>query len=126
MSEELAISLRVEMDVEVDLGELAELTAGLREELLELDIDTVEGIAGPELSPGPKGPASDSVGTLIVTLSNSAALVALMGVLRSWISRATGRKITIKRGKDEITVSGLSAEDQEKLIASWLDQHARQ
>src|SRR5512142_4487 len=100
MSEELAISLRVEMDVDVDIDELAELTAGLREELLELDVDAVEGTAGPEASPGAKGPASDSVGTLIVTLSNSAVLVALAGVLRSWLGRASGRKVIIKRGKD--------------------------
>jgi hypothetical protein len=122
MSQELAISLRVELDDAASIDELAQVTAELREELLELDVDAVEGVAGPEASPDAKG-ASDNVETLIVALSNSAVLVALVGVLRSWISRASGRKITIKSGKDEITVSGASAEDQERLIKSWLDQH---
>jgi hypothetical protein len=125
MSAPQAISLQVGIDAEVESDELAQLTAWLREELLELDVDSVEGVADESTPDRAKGPAADSVGTLVVTLSNSAVLVALTGVLRSWLSRGSGRKVSLRLGDDTIEVSGASPEDQQRLIAAWLDRHAR-
>lgn len=125
MSAAQAISLQIQIDAEVESDELAQLRAWLREELLELDVDAVEGLADQAAPEGAKGVASESAGTLIVTLSNSAVLVALAGALRSWLGRGSGRKVTVRLGNDMIEVSGASPEDQQKLIASWLDQHTR-
>jgi hypothetical protein len=124
MSAAQAISLHVGIDAEAETDELAQLTAWLREELLELDVDSVEGVADRAAPDRAKGPAGESIGTLIVTLSNSAVLVALAGVLRSWLGRGNGRKVTLRLGDDTLEVSGASPEDQGKLIAFWLDQHA--
>jgi len=126
VSEPLAIWLQVESDIGVDDEELAQLTMRLRRELLDLDVDAVEGVAGVAAPTGAKGPTGESLGTLIVTLSNSAVLAALVGVLRSWVVRGRGRRITIRLGADSLTITGVSAEDQGKLIASWLEQHAQE
>ena len=96
----------------------------LRDDLLELDLDAVDRAAYGPPPKGARGLADGSVSTLIVTLSNSAVFVALAGVLRSWVSRGKGRKVTLRLGKDMIEVSAASADDQAKLIASWLEHHA--
>jgi Effector Associated Constant Component 1 len=121
-------SLRVEIggDPGMSAEELAQLSVWLRDELLKLDLDAVEEAASGPPPRGAKGSAADAVGTLIVTLSNSAVLVALAGVLRSWVSRGKGRKVTLRLGADMIEVSEASAEDQARLIASWMDHHAGQ
>ena len=75
--------------------------------------------------PGAKGPAGESVGALLVTISDSAVLVALIGTLKAWISRVRGRTVTIQVGKDKITVGQVSAEQQAKLIESWIKEHGQ-
>jgi hypothetical protein len=110
---------------EADDVELAELSAGLRTELLELDVDAV--VPGPGAPPprGAKGLDAGAMGTLLVSLPDSAVVVALVEVLRSWLSRSQGRKVRIRAGKDVLDVTGVSAEDQAKIIASWLDSHGK-
>lgn len=73
---------------------------------------------------GAKGVA-DGTGALIVSLSDSALLVALVGVLRSWISRDRDRKVTIRIGEDSVEVARASEQQQAQLIQAWLDRHAR-
>jgi hypothetical protein len=117
--------LQVEIDAGADADdtELAELSAGLRTELLELDVDAV--MPGPGVPPpkGAKGLDAGAAGTLLVSLSDSAVVVAFVGVLRSWVSRSQGRRVRIQAGKDVLDLTRVSAEEQAKIIASWLDRH---
>jgi Effector Associated Constant Component 1 len=125
-------AVRGSLRVEVDAGpgtsaeELAQLCGWLRDELLELDVDAVDAARGGQPPTGTKGAAESIAGTLIVTLSNSTVLVALAAVLRSWVSRGKGRKVTIRLGEDLIEVSEASAEDQARLIESWMERRAGQ
>jgi hypothetical protein len=119
--------LRVELDAgpDADTEELEHLSVGLRDELLELDVDAVVRTPGRSAPAGAKGPVADTAGTLLVAISNSAVAVALVGLLRSWVGRAGGRKVTVSLGEDQLEVTRVSADDQAKLIAAWLDDHAR-
>jgi WD40 repeat protein len=74
-----------------DAEELEMLAVRLRAELLELDVDSVQQAPAEPAPPGTKGPAGDSVSTLLITFSNSATAVALIGLFRSWIKRNSGR-----------------------------------
>lgn len=60
-----------------------------------------------------------------MTLSDSAVLVALAGVLRSWVSRDRGRKVTIRIGEDSLEVTRASEQEQARLIEAWLERHVR-
>jgi hypothetical protein len=117
--------LRVEIRVlDTDPEAAADSVLGLRDELLELDFDTVDrAVAGPAPA-GSKGLPGD-VSTLIVTLSDSAVLVALAGTLKSWVSRDRNRKVTIRIGDDSLEVTRASEQEQAQLIEAWLDRHAR-
>jgi hypothetical protein len=96
----------------------------LRDELLDADVDAVTyGVA--VMPPGAKAPAGIDVGTLVITLSNSAVLVALVSVLKSWVGRARGRKITMRFGdhEDAIEISGASRQELTELLQSWAVRH---
>jgi hypothetical protein len=119
------------MHIDIDLGpgadtdERDQQVRWLRSELLELDVEAVERLGGTAVPEGARGPAADLAGTLVITLSNSAVLVAVVGVLRAWVSRGSGRKVKMQVGSDSIEVGGLSAQDQDKLIESWIQRYAK-
>jgi hypothetical protein len=116
--------LRAEVSVELDADpeEAAESVSALRSEVLELDIEAVDWAAARQVPAGARGMV-DGAGALVVTLSDSAVLVALVGVLRSWVSRDRGRKVTIRVGKDSIEVVNPSDRVEEQLVAAWLERH---
>jgi Effector Associated Constant Component 1 len=96
----------------------------LRDELLGLDVDAVT--YGATVPPsGAKAFAGVDTGTLVVTLSNSAVLVSLVGVLKSWAGRSRGRKVTMRFGEheDEIEIDGASRQDLTEILQSWAARH---
>jgi len=120
-------SLRVQIAdaYDSDPGELRALTDGLRRELLMLDVDQVERAPDPDVPDIAKSGGASLTDLLIVSLSNSAVLVAVVRLLQGWITRGKGRKVTIELGKDSIEVDGASPEESAKLITSWSDQHQK-
>jgi hypothetical protein len=112
-------------DQDADVEELARLSRQLRDELLELDLDRVDYAAG-QAPDGAKSGTAMSVGTLILTLSDSAVLAAAVGVLRAWVRRGSGRAVTVQVGKDKLEITGKLDEREADLISKFLDQHARQ
>jgi hypothetical protein len=118
---------RVDIDIDagpdVDRGELGRLSRRLRDELLDLDVVSVDFAAGDVYS-GTKGGTAASLGTMIVTLSDSAVLAAVVGVLRGWVRGGSARKVTIQLGKDKLEIKGMIGDREAGLIAKWLDQHA--
>jgi hypothetical protein len=115
------------LSVEIEAGpgdyERARLVLELRSEIARLGLGPVDGGHGSPASDLAKG-SGLSTGMLLVGLSNSAGLVALAGVLRAWVSRAGGRKVILRMGKDRIEVTQASSEQQHKLIQAWLEEHA--
>lgn len=117
--------VHVTADADADEQELAELTGRLREELLELDVDDVELVRSGEPPPGAKGLDVVQVGELLVsTVTSSHVLSAIVGVVRSWLSRARQRSVKIEIDGDVLEVSGLSSTDQQRLIDQWIAKHA--
>lgn len=104
--------------------ELDELSRALREELLGLDVIAVDLTTAPPPT-GSKTASSIDIGTLIPTLSNSAVLVALTGVLKSWVGRVSGRKVTMRFSDDEdaIEINGAVRQDVASLLQSWAARH---
>jgi hypothetical protein len=118
-------------EVSIDAGqdaddeELARLSRQLRAELLDLDVERVDYAEG-TVPDGAKSGTAVSLGTLVVTLSDSAVLAAAVGVLRAWVRRGSGRKVTVTLGRDKLEIKGTLDEREAGLISKFLDQHARQ
>jgi hypothetical protein len=119
--------LRVELGAiaEGDPEASTEDIRGLRDELLDLDVLGVDEAGRKVGPPGAKG-LGEATGPLIVTLSDSAVLVALAGVVRSWVSRDRGRRVTLRIGQDSLEITKASEREQARLIEAWLDRHAPQ
>jgi hypothetical protein len=119
------LRLDIEAEPDADAEELAELTAHLHIELLELDVDTVEPARSGEPPPGAKAMDIADLGTLVVTLAQSAAgLKSLVSTLRSWLS-GQPRTVTIELDGDVLKMTGIPSRAQEQLVSAWIARHAK-
>jgi Effector Associated Constant Component 1 len=118
-----SLSIQISEGPEAEDAEVDTSAGRLRRELLELDVDAVERPPA-SAEPGAKG-GGGLTDVLIVTLSNSTALVAMLGVLKDWLKRRQSRTVKITIGEDSLELGQASPADQEKLIASWLDRHGQ-
>ena len=114
--------LHVQPDPGGDLEELTELTARLRTELLELDVDSVDALTeqtAPEDATGVAG----LVGWLAVQFGTLDCLRAVVAAARGWASR-TNRVVEVSYGGDVLKLTGVTSQQQEKIIDDWLARHA--
>jgi uncharacterized protein YidB (DUF937 family) len=124
MSEQSQVSLQVEAGPDADAEEVAEATAQLRRELLELDVDSVKVPEGGPPPPGSKAAEVLAIGSLIVTLVKSTGLGAVVHTIQSWISRQQQRSVKLAIDGDTLEVTGVSSDEQRRLIDEWIARHA--
>jgi membrane-associated two-gene conflict system component 1 (EACC1) len=113
-------AIRVELVPDSDMARADEATAALRRELLELDVERVER----ETSDAPAGSKGLELGALVITLANAGALSGVVQALKAWASRG-GRRLKLEVEGDTIEISGATSEQQERLIAAWIDRQER-
>jgi hypothetical protein len=111
------VSVHVHADEEPE--RLDRLTRLLREELLGLDVEDVAPARTGQAPPNARGDAI-TVGTLIVTLANSAGLVGVCQLLRTWVTRDQGRSITLKNGKRSLEITGANTAQHQQIIDAFL------
>jgi hypothetical protein len=116
------VALQV-LDDELDDDQLDEATGRLSRLVRELDVDDIRRGSGGSAPAGAKGSATD-IATLLVGLSDSRALSAVVGTVRGWLGVSRGsRRVRLSVDGDELEVDGLSSEEQKDLIRSWLHRH---
>lgn len=109
-----------------DAERIDALTAHLRRELLQLDVEDVT--AGPGGPPPDGARAVDvaAVGALLVSLGGAAGgLKEVVTVIRGWLSRGdkVRRTVKIEIGGDTLELSEASMADQDRLIDIFVRQH---
>lgn len=123
--EALAVRVEIASHGDVDDARLEELTASLRRELSELDVDAVERVEG---EAGPEGAKVGDVlalGALVVKVARSAASVTgVVRALQDWAARG-GRTVKLDVGGDTIQVTGASRAQQDRLIEAWIERQAQ-
>ena len=116
---ELVLSIGVDEDA--DQPELAELTAWLRQELLELDVESVESVKMGEIPPGAKGLEAIGIGALVVRLAQSAGMLkAVVDTVQSWLAGHHRRTVKVEMDGDTLEMTGVSSSDQQRLIDAWI------
>ena len=118
--------LEIRLDAaESDTEELAQLTAKLRRELLQLDVDAVDQPVGGEPPEGAKAVDMILVGTLLVSLARSGEkLGPVVRMVQSWVGTRTARTVKLELDGDAIEITGASSHDQQRLIDLWIERHA--
>ena len=119
MTDEMArLTLRV-VDGAADAQELERLTAGLRRELLELDVLAAEPQTG-EPPPGTRATLSFAVGSLVISLAGLDLLAAIVSAVTTWLQRDQNRSVRIGLGGDELELTGVPTSEQRRLTDEWL------
>jgi hypothetical protein len=124
-AEDVKLRIQLGLDAGADAEELDEQTANLRRELLELEVKVVDRNRVVEPPPGARAADAATFGTLLVGLANTAsALSGVVRALRSWLSRGEARSVKLELGGDTLELTGVSSEQQERLIEAWIARHA--
>ena len=109
-----------------DEARLEELALMLRQELLVLDVRSVEPYAEGDGPQGSRSGFAVIAGFLAVSLQPSLqALGAIVAVVRDWLRRSgSGRTVKIALDGDTIELTGASDKVQQQLVDAWLSKHA--
>jgi hypothetical protein len=118
------LMLDIDAGPDTDTEELAELTRQLRGALLELDVEAVYLVRAGEAPERAKAGDPITWGALLVALTASGGvLITLINTLQSWLTRHERRSVTLEIDGDKLEVTGISSEEQQRLINSWLSRH---
>jgi hypothetical protein len=122
--EALAVRVEIASETDVDAARLEELTASLRRELIELDVQAVDRIEDDSAPTGAKVGEVLALGALMVKVAKSAASVAaVVRALQDWAARG-GRSVKLDVGGDTIELTGASRAQQDRLIEAWIERQA--
>ncbi|WIY00806.1 hypothetical protein QRX60_43260 [Amycolatopsis mongoliensis] len=91
----------------------------LREELLGLEVDSVEFGPGQVPPEGAKGVDGATL-SLVVTLSSSPVLIIVGRTLRDWVNRAKDRSLIIRKDGRSLEITGARTGQDRKLIEAFL------
>lgn len=98
----------------------------LRDELVQLDVEAVTAVSGGEAPEGTRAVDVVAAGGLLVSLGSSELLRNVVATVRGWLTRspAGGRSVKIEIDGDVLELSDATREDQERIVALFLDRHA--
>jgi hypothetical protein len=115
----------LEPDAESDDEEFERLSRGLRAELAELDVDSVEPAGTRPPPPGAKSADPVTIGAIVVALSASGGVfTSLVETLRDWLTRNTGRhRIALTIDGDTIEMESATAAEQRALVDAYIGRH---
>ncbi|TWD72461.1 hypothetical protein FB561_7453 [Kribbella amoyensis] len=109
-----------------DDARLEELALLLRQELLALDVRSVEPYREGEAPDGTRGGLAAIAGVLTVSVQPGLqAIGAVVGVVRDWLRRSGGgRTVKLTIDGDVIELSGASTDVQQQLVDAFVRKHA--
>ncbi|MEU7740629.1 caspase family protein [Nonomuraea sp. NPDC049158] len=111
------------VDGGADAQELERLTAGLRGELLELDVLDVAPETG-EPPPGARAILSFAVGGLVISLAGMDLLAAVVNAVTAWLQRDQNRSVKLGVDGDLLELTGVPSREQRRLTDEWLRRRA--
>ncbi|MDX6258542.1 MAG: hypothetical protein QOH84_230 [Kribbellaceae bacterium] len=109
-----------------DEARLEELALMLRQELLTLDVRSVEPVRDGDAPPGTRGGLAAIAGLLSISLAPGLQVVgAVVAVVRDWLRRSGGgHTVKLSMDGDTIELTGASDEVQRRLVDAWVRKHS--
>jgi len=123
MSENLDVTIKVRGEVCQDPELLDTYTRRLREEVLELDIESVDYITQGDAPERSKGVGASAVGDMILSLAPlNNVIMSVIGAVQSFVNRNHQCNITMEIGDNKLIISDMSPKEQQKLVDAWIKQ----
>lgn len=95
----------------------------LRNELLGLDLESVEiAPSSQPVPPSAKGLDPAVVTTIVATAASSPVLIQLGRVLRDWVNRNSRGRIVVKDGDRILEISNANADDTKAVIDAFFSE----
>ncbi|GAA3562341.1 hypothetical protein [Kribbella ginsengisoli] len=109
-----------------DAARLEELALLLRQELLTLDVRSVEQVREGDAPAGTRGGLAAVAGLLSVSVvPGLQAVGAVVAVVRDWLRRSGGgHTIKLSMDGDTIELTGATDEVQQRLVDAWVRKHS--
>ena len=105
-------------------GDIAKLSQQLRKDLLMLDVKNVDYLCREKSVEGTKTGDIISWETLIITLATSGGVIStFINFILGWIKRNNGRTVRLELNGNKLEVTGLSTDEQKRLIEIWLKRN---
>lgn len=117
------LGIQVELGPDADAEEISEATLQLRRELLDLDVEAVELPRAGDPPPGTRAVELAALGALVVTVAQSPLLGPVVAAVRSWLAGSPQRSIKLELDGDALELTGLSSNEQRRLVDEWLRRH---
>jgi hypothetical protein len=117
--------LVVESEPDADPDEVDRLVRQLHVELKDLDVESVSPVTAENAPLGAKGVDSVSLGALLITLSATGGVFAvLVQAVGDWLARhAAARRISVTIDGDTIVLEKSSAQERTALIEAYIRRH---
>lgn len=115
----LQLRLDVRLAPDADSAELDEAARALRMELLSLDVESVRGLSAGPAPPGTRAIEIAIIGGLMVTAARE-LIAAVVRTAERWAAQRSVRTVKVTIGGDSIELSGVSDEDQTRLIELFI------
>ena len=121
MADADGLTLQVLPVADSDAEDLADLAAELHAELFSIDGTSVAPLPTEAAPKGAKG-LGDVAGWLVAQFGTLDGLRALVAAVRGFAAR-TGRTVEVSIGGDHLKVTGVTSQQQEEIINTWLARH---
>lgn len=122
---------RVQIELLVDTpgadpARRAQVAAGLREELAELDLDRPGEKTATAAPQGTRGAGMVEAGSIVVAIAALRPTVgALLGLVQDWLARRQSATVKVIIDGDEIELTFTSRASQQKALDAFLDRHTK-
>ncbi len=123
----LRVKLLLDGGADIDAQEVDRLTGQLRRQLLKLDVHSVDWVLEGEAPRATRAPDAIAVGALAVAfVAHSPEMLKLVvAAVQSWLASHQGRSVELQLAGESLKVSGISSEDQRRLIELFVAHHGR-
>jgi hypothetical protein len=109
---------------DADAVELDQLARQLRRQLLAHDLDVRLARAG-DTPPDTRATDVLTIGALVVTaVTSRPILTSILSTIQAYLEVGKARSVKIQIDGDSLEVTGLTRNDQRRLIDSFVDRHA--
>jgi hypothetical protein len=116
-------TIKIDLGLDADDDERAAMTRNLRHDLLALnEVEHVESAAA-AAPPGSKSAGIDLQSLMVTLVSSGGAVTVLIGMLQNWLTRREKASMTLEMGGDKLTITGVSSDDERKLVENWIRRH---
>ncbi len=121
MNDNLEVKVHIRGDICQDPELLETYSRRLREDILDLDVASVDYIGQDDAPVGSKGVGASAVGDMILSLAPlNNVIISVIGAVQSFVNRNHQCNITMEIGDNKLIISDMSPKEQKKLVDAWI------